>query len=440
MPAISYNGIEFPFAQTMSFEQNAMLDPTGNTDFFVEKFDITVQSIFTADVLPLLFPNMPSQVNGVEATAADIMDVVRSKLLKPRRAFSVTCNGQELIPGKAGVEGTVDAQNGPIPQFCNVTQLTDTAFLVTWKVVACYWENNALRLNEVDKVSNLPGNPVLYNRWSEVQELDYLLNTRKTREGKYVIRSDNQQGLIVDKFRIQMAVLGVPPGFLRESSYYKVDPSGLGLEYRFVDVQQYVMPPAPAYKATGDYTESHLRYGAQRWGEMYLRLEGSAATSQSKMLNAAIGICSAKLRANGALLQNFAPANGNNGAKGQIGILDSMHVKVGMYENWVEVRMRARLKQSKRLGKAAVPEAGIEAKAWDFNPAAYVFTPGSDGVKRDIKWPYRGTAGDINNRILLQAAAYYDPSLRNTQIDKEAGQLDAPGQLEVGQAGLKLEP
>jgi hypothetical protein len=414
---------------TTAFRQTAERDPS-NTDWYITKIDMSVQSIFTADVLPLMFPNLANKTDN----AADIMMVVRSMLLKPRRAFSVSCDGQELIPTTApGGVGVVDTQNGPQPQSCDVIQLNDTSFLVTWHVIACYWENNELTLDNTEKVLNAPGNPVLYNRWSETQEIDQCLFTKKTREGKFVIRSDNNQGKIVDKFRSQMAILGVPKGFLRESWSYTVDPSGLGLEYRFVDVQQYKMPPSPAYKASGDYTEEKLRNGGQRWGSVYVRLEGSADSSQVRMMIAAVAIAFAKLRANGTKQGGLDDPNINAGRR--IGTLEHLHVKTGLYENTVEVRARARLKPSRtRVG------IGQRGKFWQDNPEAFVFTPGSDDVERVMKYPIRGTAGTPQNRILLQAAAYYDPNLVNTVVDHKKGQLNAPNQLEVGQAGIKLEP
>jgi hypothetical protein len=309
---------------------------------------------------------------------------------------------------------------------------------MTWKVKACYWENNQLTLDGAEKVLNQPGNPVLYNRWSETQELNDCLFTTKTREGKFVIRSDNSEGFIVDKFRDRMAILGVPPGWLRTSSTYKVDPSGLGLEYRHTDVEQFKMPPVPAYKANGNYTESTLRYGAQRWGEIHLRLDGSKNTSQSEMMQVAMGICSAKLRANGVQVDQLGLGGPGAEQNKKIGILEYMHVKTGMYENFVEITMRARLKQSKVLNGA---KNNNPAKVWGYDPDAFTFTPGSEELRdTSAMYPSRGTAGVNGNSLLLQAAAYYDPSLRNTRIDPKTGQLNAPNQLEVGQAGQKLEP
>lgn len=438
MASVSYNGVVFPFVLHQFYTQTAEMDPSG-TDWWAMKLDMTVQSIFTADVLPLMFPDLVGKTDN----AADIMMVVRSKLMKPRRVFSVTCNGVELIPTTApDGPGNVDAQNGPRPQFCNITQMNDTSFLVTWRVEATYWENNRLELNGNPKVLNQPGNPVLYNRWSESQDMDQLMNTRWTRQGRFVIRSDNSAGSIVDKFRAQFAVVSCPPGFLRESSNYKVDPSGLALEYSQVDVQQFKMPPAPAYKASGDYTEETMRNGGQRWGTVYLRLEASNKDSQVELMLNAVAIAMAKLRAGGVQGANgrnpdqaAPPSVGPN----KIGILDYLYVKTGMYENWVEVRARARMKPSRSIVKVGGKDGMDPAKVWQYNPGSYVFTPGSDGVNRQMQYIVRGTAGNPDNRILLQAAAYYDPSLRNTKVDQKTRQLNAAGQLEVGQAGKTLE-
>lgn len=438
MPAVSYNGVNFPFVQTTSFSQTALADETGQTDWYLTKFDITIQAYFNADVLPLLFPSLA----GVDTPASGIMSAIRTRLLQPRQAFSVTCDGFELIPSRQqGNAGRVDARNGPVPQSCDIISLNDVAFIVTWHVVAHYWENNQVNIADnggLDPIINQVGNPVLYNRWSETQEIDECLYTRKTREGKYVIRSDNSVGQIVDTFRGQMAVLGLEKGFVRESASYTVDPSGLGLSYRFVDREVFKMPPTPAWKASGTYTESTTKLGCMRHGELYLKLEGAQATDQGKLISAILAIASTKLQINGVLTGAGAGAAGAGAALSDpirsFAIVEHCHLTVGMWENWVELRIRAMmLPATSNEGKAKTQPG----KFWGINLGAMTYTPITDKEERDMgnEWLIRGTSG-----LLLQAAAYFNPDLRNVKIDKKTGQLDAGGkQREVGQAGKQAE-
>src|SRR5690606_15107838 len=114
----------------------------------------------------------------------------------------------------------------------------------------------------------------------EIIEIDDRNYSRRTREGKYRIRSDNFQGQIADQFRRDLAVVSIPNGFLRKSAKYTQTPDGLGLEYHIVDEEVYKPPPAPAFKAQGSYTEEVTRGGVNRYCEVNVRLEGDKITDQ----------------------------------------------------------------------------------------------------------------------------------------------------------------
>src|SRR5207247_1612234 len=80
------------------------------------------------------------------ANPTEIMKQIRNKLLQPRRALSVKFNGVELIPkmsytvNSQTVVPAVDSANGPKPQSCNIIELTNETFLVTYHIIASYWE------------------------------------------------------------------------------------------------------------------------------------------------------------------------------------------------------------------------------------------------------------------------------------------------------------
>jgi hypothetical protein len=230
----------------------------------------------------------------------------------------------------------------------------------------------------------------------------------------FKIRSDNNDGVTADQMRASMALVGVVPGCLRESSHYSITPDGLSIRYRVTDQEVFKYPPRPAFEATGFYRESAARGDAKRTCECKVRLKGDKATDQARLVVAAVSVVSSKLNINGAQLAG-APLD-------DLAILEGAYVEVDLYKNEVEAYMRAMTASNKtRLrGMKGIREA-------------ICFTPFSDGVPLELPaYELRGTTS-----LLLNAAAYYDPSFRTTVYSPENSQLTRG--LEVGEAGRKAE-
>ncbi len=428
MSILTYNGVSLPYPTSTQFSQTGVGDELSNTDWCLTKFDITVTCIINVAYLNMLAPSLQIAGGGGARglSPADIVSVIRTKLLQRRRALSYTFNGRELIPRpQTGNPGTVDAANGPLPQYCNVFELNNTTWMLQYRITANYWENDSVNSQGNPVVTNRPGATVLYNRWSETEELDNCLMTTRTRTGKYVIRSDNVRGVTVDVVRNGLVALAVPNGFLRTSQHFTVDPSGLGLAYTLVDKEQFKMPPPPAYEATGTYTE---QFGptvnwSNRVGTVRVRLKGSKVTLQDDLYNAAARICIDKITSNSSLGIILGHQLGFKG------VILSATATCGLYENTVDMSMTARMQgKALRLG-------GAMAGAKD----TFNFTPLSDGdgaggaTTYHPSFPPYGTAA-----LLLQAASYYDPSLGNATIFRVNGLLQTGQQ--VGTAGAKKEP
>lgn len=395
---LSYNDIFLPYGLTTKFRQEPVYEELGKTDFFCTKFDIQVQGILNINYISAIAPNYNIDPTTAPDNAGAIMKAIRARLLKPRKTLSCMINDVELIPAATGGPGTVDVMNGPQPQACDIQQLTEVTFLITYHIIAHYWENNRRDEGALD-VDNNPGNPVLFNRWSETVDIDQSMVTTRTREGKYRIRSDNIEGRQADWVRSQMAVVGVPGGFIRESSQYKIDPSGLVIQYKVVDKETFKPPPRPAFKAKGKYTETCIRPGgAVRYGEVFLRLEGCNdpdISDQNALVRAAVAICGQKININ----SDPGPAG-----KGKA-LLQLCAVTVDMYENIVECRMRSLLQGNKMrmLGvNGLVSNKDAES--------AFTNTPHYD-PQYIPKYLDRGTGG-----LLLQAAAYFDPSFATAKL------------------------
>lgn len=395
MSVITYNGVTLPFAYHTDFREEALYDPVGDTDWYCTKFDISVEAMLHADYLVLLFPTLA----GKTLNAAIIKKAIRPLLMQPRKALSITFNEVNLLPQATAnplLQHPVDAMNGPKPQYCNITQLHNTCFLLSYRIIAHYWENNAVDPNAVEQeniVSNRTGNNVLYNRWTETVEYDNLNYAKRTRDGKFGIRSDNTDGRIADEVRSQMAVVSVPAGFLRESSRYTVTPDGLAIAYTIVDKEVFKKPPAPAFEAEGHYTETATRQGAIRMGECRVRLKADKTTDQIRLVNEALTICNAKLAIRGHQLVQ------GEFARRTFTILEHASIRMNLYENEVECVIRCIMQadNQRKNGIAAFQDMDNLTPQSDRN-----YTP----FYKD-----RGTSA-----FLIQAAAYYDPSLRQTVI------------------------
>ncbi len=433
MSILTYNDVILPYAHTTSFTQSAEYEES-RTDRCYTKFDISLQAIVNSDYIYLLAPDLTAGGEATTKSPSDIMKVIRSRLLKQRKILSFKFNGYELIPTPTTNEGavnqipgSVDAKNGPQPQSCDIIELTNTTFLIKYHIIAYYWENNTVTPGANPTALNRPGNGVIYNRWTETVDIDRRIYTTSTRKGKYLIRSDNLEGNIADKYRAQMCLLGIPPGMIRQSTNFTVTPDGLGVEYNVVDKEVYRFPPEGIHEASGKYYETSVKNGALRHGEVHITLKGSPLTDQGSMAQLAVKIAAAKLIINGAFIVGEDPGGG--GGTG-FRLLEKMVVECDMYDNVVEVKMRARMKP------AIKGAAGDPTKKWsvDFNRIA--FTPTGTGALVNTAPPYFPLQGAAE--LMLEAAAYFDPSLRGVKVDPTTDQLNAG--LQVGQAGKTKEP
>jgi len=421
MSVVTYNGVTLPYASATDFRQEAVYEDSG-TDRIYTKFDIRVRCLINADVLTMLAPDLIVGGNPQTDNAATIMKAVRARLMRPRKRLQFNFNGFNLIPYTQDDQaGTVDAKNGPQPMSCEIVSLQDVSFLLSYHVVAHYWENN--RINPLDNdparvVENRVGNNVLSNRWSETVEIDDCQYTKRIRDGKFIIRSDNDAGRIADTFRSQFAVLSVPVGFLRTAAKYTQSPDGLAIQYHIEDTEVFLTPPPPAFAAEGEYILNTAKKSAHLWHEVRVKLKGSKNTIKSRLISAAIGVAVNKLGTVGA---NLATGTA---------LLDASNITVGLYNNDVEVRLRT-------MAVPAPEDLGLSRflGIWGLPLKKIAVTPNSDPVEPATPgYADRGTAG-----LLLRAASYFDPSLTNIVLGESSSTGDNLG-TEVGDTKLQNLP
>lgn len=390
MAQITYNGVTLPYCYISQFAQRIVYDEVGGVDAYCTEFDIQAQCVIHYYYLSQLISSWNTNP-PVATDPATIMYAVRQQLKVPRKRLSVQVNGVELIPNYQN-KSPVDAQNGPTPKFVDIIQMPNGSFLISFSILAKYFENIPANTTTNFSTSNAKGSPVLYNRWGEGLDIDDCNNSVRTRTGKFIIRSDNPDGFIADQLRAQFACVSIPNGFLRESAKYKVDPNGLGLEYTLVDREVYNKPPSPAFKASGYYMESSTKMGAIRRGVCQIKLWGSNDTDQGQLVTTGVNVCMARLGVRG----NQLAAGGQlAGGATNFRIIDEASVRVELYENIVECNISA------WVGATPNRVSGVAA----FIPFV-TFVPYST-ANYVPNYKVYGTAG-----YLLQAAAYYDPSIK----------------------------
>lgn len=390
MSILVYNSVALPYGLTTDFRHDAVYDEVGGVDRCLSRYDITVQGVINRNYLPQLAPDV---TNGDSLNAAGVERVLRNRLMKPRQALSFKFNGTEMVPRKQPGNPTrsvVDARNGPQPQSLVFFELTNETFFFHYRILAHYLEAVS-EVNSQGTVSYRNAGNVLYNRWDETASIDACNYTKKTRRGKFMIRSDNTDGLMADEVRSKMAVVSVPFGFNRESAEYRVTPDGLAVEYTIVDQEVFKQPPPPAFKAEGEYLETATRGGMHRFGECRLRLEGSKISKQAELIVMAVTIATAKVKLRAAEI----------GGSRVIAFPEHMAVRVGMWQNYVDCVCRVMYQGHD--GRVA---------GWAGFTKMNTIVPFCEGV--DLPPPGyldRGTAG-----LLMQAAAYYDPTLAGQKL------------------------
>lgn len=437
MSAVGYNGVYLPYCHITKFEMNDIYDDVAGVDYLYTEYDIHVQSIINENYLMALAPDLlpAAQAQG-SMSPAIITKVVRDRLKTPRKPLSVSFAGVELIPtGQTIPGGTVvtqnDANNGPLPQSVSIYDLTNQTFMVDFHVKAWYRECLA-DVNGV--IVNLPSNPVISSRWSETIDIDARNFTVRTRTGQLVIRSDAVSvgddnnplpNLNADYFR-SSAVLGVPNGFLRDSSQYILSEDATTLSFRVVDKEYFKNPPKPSFRADGEYIESAVTVGIAATvtrrlavrvhleGDKGIDQNGNRYTNQWELVSTACRVATAKLSINGATF--YQPAGDTKSSKIK-SWLERCAIMVKLYDNVVEVNMSAMAPP-----RTTPTGEGRFNGIWGINFDGLCFTPLSDtdtlpGASADDQpWtsrPYlqRGSAG-----LLMQAASFYDPCLQGSDL------------------------
>jgi len=387
MATLTYNGITFGPSDwyTLSFSQEAIYDTSG-TDLMYVKFDISGQAL-------LATPLRPTAGDAVPATTLTKIRTVKD-FMQPRKTLSFKLGTTEVIP----TTSTVDAKNGPLPQYINVIEVTDAALMCNFRIIAHFAENSP----------NSEAGVIVSHRWTDRVEIDKSFYSRRTRQGKVVVSLSafNSSKARIEDLRESLITTSIQKGFTRERSMYVRSENGLEMSYEIVDLEQFRLPPAPASDADGYFAATTQRMGSpgrQAMCSVTLRGPKKQEANPLVLMKLAIAIAYQKLRANGGFFPNKAD------------------FKEALYRNEVSTTLSGFIKPEGNLEKFM--SLAASCKGIGIDPV------GSDGGIQTAS-PDPGTRGTAG--ILLQAAAFHDPTLAQTLNKATNTVVPAGGASPVG--------
>jgi hypothetical protein len=364
MSQIVYGGDTVGTGLTLSYLTTRGIDfepvkSDDGMDYRFTKISFDVSGVITSPLPPALMGE----------TLMQTLARVEHYLNLPRRAFQYSVGGNPLVTWNGGP----DLMNGPHPKGVRVrkvdgSDLLHVDFGVELNIITCPEGANPLWTS---------------HRWSEEVTLDDTARTVKIRRGKIFARVD--LGVNPDDLRF-LVVPPIEPGFTRKESRYLIESSGMALEYQFTDREEFLMPPAPAFKAAGAWIESSAN-GASRFGEVRVQLKGAKGPNPAALVAVAIQVAMSKLR-------NDVQRQGS--AFIAIGAIQQ-----NLYEPEVSISVKALLKPL----KDRFADLPINLERFNKFPL---------GSQQSSPAPDPGTRGTA--RLRLIAAALGDPCLSQTVI------------------------
>lgn len=259
-----YNSVHLYQVITRSFEQEAVLDPSG-TDVLFYKFRIAVSGLINGVADSATAPQSVPTSNSINSAnaAADNHKYIRQALMASRRPFRMytgaTAHG---LSGTPGTNGTLlvgcdppsgktlaspdsipkDLNNGPHPKSLRILKITgNNTFVVEFEIEFAVTECGAPVTGPVPSTRNETG--VLSHRWSVADDIEGdSFYTTRTVQGTIRVASAD---LNPHSFR-NWAVCTPDPGFKVERMNFTATPDGLNLSYTLVFRELAFAAPPPA--------------------------------------------------------------------------------------------------------------------------------------------------------------------------------------------------
>lgn len=277
MSTINYNGIDLGYVRTAAIEQRPKTEDSG-TDVVWFAYGLKAETLFTVLDDGSGFPDP----DPGETTPTEVMARVRHMLLQPRKALTYKVGDKTLIEVKAqpGSDLALDANNGPKPTACDITQVTESTFRVVWSCEVALADCDAGK-----------GQKFASNRWEQAHDIDEKGYSTRTTTGTVWVRSDMRVN--PDQLR-GITAPPLPDNFRRRASY-QLQKDGLALRYTYTDVEKYLLPPAGAVDASMEFRIT-TQMGAKWLAQCDVMLEGAKGANKRFLLSTATAMALRKIQ------------------------------------------------------------------------------------------------------------------------------------------------
>lgn len=408
MSVLTYNGITFHFAKTAALEFDTARDKSG-TDVIANTTTIRARGV-------------ASLTTQVPTDSASLLPTIRHMLNMPRRRILYQVGGYTIVSWQP-FSGAPDALLGPMPMKpASVEPHGNGSFFV----------DVSYRVSTYDCGEASLTDPVTSLRWTQSESFDEKWVSTIETSGTLHVRADLMQN--ADNFRA-LCVPPLLPDYRRTGYRITLAPDGLSLDFSFTDVEQSLLPPYPAIKASGRFTVQCERPGVKRAGQVDITLEGAKGCSRRDLMNVALRMAYSKLQAEGF-------ASGTPIVWGSF--------SEDLFDPQVTVSMHANLPPLGGGGFSAPPSPGLASLGGGGRLESSQSDSGAPAVMKSVgQTPgvteYRpGIAPPVRKRLLgLVAAGFRDPCIAAegivTELRNSPGNSSANGGM-LGSGNAPVPP
>jgi hypothetical protein len=223
-----YNGIALDIIHTKSMTRRPVWSDDG-TELRAMRF--TYELICTYNPEATSYEPGPTENLGIDPAITDT--AIRYALMEPRKQLLIEADDAAgtIVLESPAPGFNVDADNGPKPLYCNVTQITPATWTVAWGI-----QTDIIECPEMDDDTS----PITSSRFSQTQHTGENHLTTITTKGVTCFRTDqlDNLGRAADFYRDQV-IPGCPLNFKRTTVNVMVASPGNILAWTVVDQEQF---------------------------------------------------------------------------------------------------------------------------------------------------------------------------------------------------------
>lgn len=316
---LTYNGIKLEICHFNDFQENDLYSEDG-VDYLYTHFVVDVTCVFNQGATASFGGAIQAPPDGVAGDPPTIsVKTLRQALLMPAQILFVDVGGTILLAspptfvfGAISSRAPCDANNGPRPTHCNVTEFSGIqTMIVRFRIET--WLNQ-----RTPKPSLKAQTCLLSNRWTVTENIREDFTALVHCEGQAVFRMDffawikanfplgNAAFPLTKPDALRLFIVPTPRnGFQRRNLVASLSSDGTRLSWSFDDEQQiYMLDPAAGIWKVEGYTFSDLNWTGGLLGIPGLRLPeamsgihaevwGRPAASRQTLANALVRIMTA---------------------------------------------------------------------------------------------------------------------------------------------------